>query len=82
MLEREPAVPGDVIGVRMGLDRTEDPDVAAVGLLEVLLDRERRIDDDRDSRIFVADEVRRAPEIVRDELREDHAATLAVVSAI
>ena len=47
VLEREPPVPGEVVGVRVRLDRADDADVAPLGLVEVLLDREGRIDDDR-----------------------------------
>ena len=49
------------------------PDAAPLRLLEERLDREGRVDDDRDPRVLVADEVRRAAEVVVDELREDHA---------
>ena len=46
VLEREPAVPRDVVGVRVRLDRANDANAATLGFLEVLLDREGRIDDD------------------------------------
>ena len=52
----------------------DDADVAPLGLLEVLLDREGRVDDDRVTGTRIADEVRRTAERVVDELREDHAA--------
>ena len=47
MLEREPSVPGDVVGVRVRLDDAHEPHVAPLRLLHVLLDRERGVDDDR-----------------------------------
>ena len=72
VLEREPPVAGEVIGVRVGLDRADDAHVALRGLVEVLLDREGRVDDDRVARSRVADEIRGASERVVDELREDH----------
>ena len=72
VLEREPPVAGEVIGVRVGLDRADDAHVALRGLVEVLLDREGRVDDDRVARSRVADEIRSASERVVDELREDH----------
>ena len=72
MLEREPPVPGEVVGVRVRLDRADDADVALRGLLEVLLDREGRIDDDGVTGTGIADEVGGAAERVVDELREDH----------
>ncbi len=74
VLEREPAVTRDVVGVRVGLDRANEANSASLGFLEVLLDRERRVDDDCLARALVADQVRSAPESVVDELREDHSA--------
>ena len=72
VLEREPPVPGEVVGVRVRLDRADDADVALRGLLEVLLDREGRVDDDGVTGTGIADEVGGAAERVVDELREDH----------
>ena len=72
VLERQPAVPGEVVGVRVRLDRPDEADAAPPGLLEVLLDRVGRVDDHRDPGVLVADQVRGAAEIVVDELREDH----------
>ena len=72
VLEREAPVPGEVIGVRVRLDRADDADVALRGFGEVLLDREGRIDDDRVTGTGIADEVGGAAERVVDELREDH----------
>jgi len=66
-------VPGNVIGVRVGLERAHDPDVFLLCSGEVALNRKRGIDDDRLAGLFVADEVRRAPKVVVDELSEDHA---------
>ena len=45
VLQCKAAVPGDVVGVRVRLDRSDDADVAALGLVEHRLDRERRVDD-------------------------------------
>ena len=59
------------------------PDAAPLRLLEVLLDRVRRVDDDGVPGRLVADEVRGAAEVVVDELREDHdARRVAAASAI
>ena len=74
MLEREAPVPGDVVGVRVRLDDAHDAHVAPLGLLEVLLDREGRVDDHGLPASRIADEIRRTPERVVDELREDQAA--------
>jgi hypothetical protein len=75
MLEREPAVARKVIRVRVRLDRAHDAYAAPLGLLEVLLDCERRIDDHGLARRLVADEIGRTSERVVDELREDHSAS-------
>ena len=72
VLEREPTVAGEVIRVRMRLDHPDEADVASVGLLEILLDRESGIDDHCVARARVADEVRGTAERVVDELGEDH----------
>ena len=65
-------MPREVIGVRVRLDDADDADLAPLGLLEVLLDREGRVDDDGVAGSRIADEVRGAAERVVDELREDH----------
>ena len=72
VLEREPAVPGDVVGVRVRLEHARDPHVPLLGLLEVRLDRVRGIDDHGLTRGLVADQVGRAAEIVVDELPKLH----------
>ena len=72
LLEREASVPGDVVGVRVGLEHADDSDALLVRRREVLLGRVSRIDDDGLVRLLVADEVRRAAEVVVDELPEDH----------
>ena len=72
MLEREAAVPGDVVGVRVRLDRPDDPEPAPLGLREQRLDRERRVDEHGDAGFFVSHEVTRAAEIAVQELMEDH----------
>ena len=72
VLEGESTVPGEVVCMRVRLDDAGDTDVAPVGLLEVLLDREGRVDDDGVARSRIADEVGRTPERIVDELREDH----------
>ena len=74
VLEREASVSGDVVRVRVGLEDADDPHVATRRLLEVLLDRVGRVDDDGIARVLVPDQVRRAAEIVVDELREQHSA--------
>ena len=47
LLEREPAVAGDVVGVVVRLEHARDPQPAAFGDGDQLLDRVRRVDDDR-----------------------------------
>ena len=81
MLEREPAVPGDVVGVRVRLEDARDPDVPFLRLGEVGLDRVRGIDDHGLTRGLVADQVGRAAEIVVDELPKLHEKTLTQTPA-
>ncbi len=71
VLEREPSVPGDVVGMGMRLEHALDAHALLLGKCEVLLDRERGIDDHGDSRLRIPDEVRRAPEILVHELPEE-----------
>ena len=71
-LEREAAVPGDVIRMGVGLDRPDEVDRAPLSLLDVLLDRVRGVDDDGCAGTRIADEVGSAAECVVDELLEDH----------
>jgi hypothetical protein len=61
-----------VIRVRVRLDDADDAHIAPLRFVEVMLDCERRVDDDRVARARVADEVRRTAERVVDELGEDH----------
>ena len=72
VVEREAPVPGEVVGVRVRLEHAGQPHVPVRRLLQVLLDRVGRVDDDRDARVLVADQVRRAAEAVVDELAKDH----------
>ena len=75
----KPAVARDVVGVRVRLEHALDADVLLRGRLEVLLDRECRVDDDRDGGVAVSDQVRGAPEVVVDELPEDEHRALSLV---
>ena len=50
------------------------PQPAGRGLLEERLDRERGVDEHRLARLLVPDQVRRAAEVVVDELAQEHAA--------
>ena len=74
VLEREAAVSGEMIRMSVRLDDADDPHAAALGLLEVLLDRVGGIDHDRLAGALVAHEIRRATKGVVDELGEDHGA--------
>jgi hypothetical protein len=71
-LEREAAVAGDVVGMGMGLENADELDLSALALIQILLDRVRRIDQDGDSGLLVADEVGGTPQVVVDELLEEH----------
>ena len=68
----EPAVARDVVGVRVRLDDVHDAEAVAARELEVLVDRDRRVDHDRLAR--VGDDVRGAAEICIDQLAEEHRA--------
>ncbi len=72
VLEREPSVPGHVIGVSMGLEDAHDSDVRFPRRIEVLLDRVRGVDQERLPLAGVADQVGGAAEIVVDELAKQH----------
>jgi hypothetical protein len=74
VLEREPTMPREVVSVSVRLDGADDADVAPLGLLEVLLDRECRVDHGCLPGARIADEIGSTPERVIDELREDHPA--------
>ena len=65
-------MPGDVVGVVVGLEDVGDADPEVARQLEVLVDLEARIDHRGDARLLVADEVRGTPEIVVNQLSEDH----------
>ena len=72
VLEGEPAVAGDVIGVGVRLEYADKLDLVLRRRVQILLDGESGIDDDRLPRLLVADEIRGAPEIVVDELSKEH----------
>src|SRR5207245_1369945 len=60
----------------------DDPDAEPLRLGQVGLDRVRRIDEHRLARLLVAEEVGRAPEVLVDELPEEHCdRTLALAPA-
>src|SRR5205085_11457427 len=70
--DRGAAVPGDMVGVRMRLEDGNERDLAPTALLEILLDRIGGIDEHCHPGVFVTDQVRGTPEIVVDELLEEH----------
>jgi hypothetical protein len=72
MLEREPAVTGDVIGVGVRLQDPDDPDVVVGREVQVLLDGVRRVDHQGFATHWVADQVGGAAKVVVDELAEQH----------
>ena len=78
VLEREPAVPRDVVGVVVRLDDAHDAQRVALRLLDVLLDRERGVDDDRLAGLLGADQVGGAAEVGVDELSKQHEVSLYV----
>ena len=83
MFEREPAVAGDMVGVRVRLQHAHDPHALLLGRHQVLLDRVGGVDQQRLARVGVTDEVGGAPEVLVDELPEQHPAlTLAAGLAV
>ena len=83
VLEGEAAVARDVVRVGMRLERPYDTHVEPRRLVEHGLDRVGRVDDHGDAGLLAADEVRGAPEIVVQDLREEHRGpTVATGSAI
>ena len=72
VLEREPPVPRDVVGVRVRLEHRDEFDAPPLALVEILLDCIRGIDEHRGSGVLVADQVGRTAEVVVDELLEEH----------
>src|SRR5262249_62239943 len=77
-----PSVAGEVIGVRMGLQHADEPDVVMFRFRQHRLDVKGRVDDDRHTLVLVADEVTGAAQVVVQELLEEHGATLAPVTAM
>ena len=73
----QPAVAGDVVGVVVGLEHVLDRDAHVARERQVLVDLEARVDDGRDARVLVADEVGGAAEVVVHDLAEDHGPSLA-----
>ncbi|MDX6507943.1 MAG: hypothetical protein QOG06_2587 [Gaiellaceae bacterium] len=74
VLEREPAVAGDVVGVRVRLENANDAYAAALGLRELGLDCVGGIDDHGLAGCLVADQVGRTAEVVVHELAKEHVA--------
>jgi hypothetical protein len=72
VLEREPAVPGDVVGVRVRLDDDDRADAPLRAGIQIPLDRVSGVDDGGDAGLLVADEVRAAAQVVVHELPEQH----------
>ena len=70
---RQPPVAGHVVGVVVRLEDVLDVDAEVAREVQVLLDLELGIDHRHDTRLLVADEVGRAPEVVVGDLAEDHA---------
>jgi hypothetical protein len=68
---------GEMVGVRVCLDRADDSDAPAHCLGEHGLDRIRGIDDRCDAGVFVSHEIARTAQVVVQELVEDHGPTVA-----
>jgi hypothetical protein len=72
LLEREPPVTRDVVGVRVRLEHADEPRSQPLRLFQVGLDPVGGIDEDGRPGRLAPDEVRGAAEIVVQELLEEH----------
>ena len=72
VLEREAPVSRQVIRVGVRDERADQPHLVPLRGLKQVTEREERVDNHRDARFLVADQVRRAAEIVVQELPEKH----------
>ncbi len=68
----EAAVAGDVVGVVVGLEHVPDPHPVQARQPPIGVDVPLRIDDHGDARFPVGDEVRRATEVLVDDLAKKH----------
>ena len=83
VLERQPSVTRYVVGVRVRLQHAHDAHALLFGRREVRLDRVGGVDQQCLARVGVADEVGGTPEVLVDELPEQHPAlTLAAGLAV
>ena len=82
VLERQPAVAGDVVRVGVRLQHARDAHAAPLGERAHRLEVERRVDDDGYSRQVVTHQVGRAAEILVENLLEQHAPKLAPPFAV
>ena len=69
---RQPAVAAHVVGVVVGLEDVLDRDAEVAREPQVLADLQPRVDDRRDARVLVADQVGGAAEVLVRDLAEDH----------
>ena len=74
MVERQPPVPGEMVGVGVRLQHPHDAQAGALRLLEIRLDRVSGVHDNRLAALLVTNQVGRAAEIVVDALEKDHCA--------
>jgi hypothetical protein len=72
VLEREPAMAGDVVGMRVRLEHADDPHAGSLGFREVGLDCVGGVNDHGLAGCLVADQVGRAAEVVIHELAKEH----------
>jgi copper transport protein len=68
--------------MRVRLERRHEADAPPLAGIRVLLDGVCRVDDHGNSGMLVTDEVRPAPQVLVDELHEEHGPTLATDAAI
>jgi hypothetical protein len=68
----QPSVAGDVVGVVVGLEHVLDADAEIAREAQILVDVQARVDDRRDARVLVADQLARAAQVVLRDLAKDH----------
>src|SRR5215210_5492537 len=80
VVERQPSVPGYVVGVRVRFEHADQAYALVLRRCEILLDGKGRVDHERLAGGLVADQVRGAAKIVVDELAEQHGKSLTTAA--
>jgi len=68
----QPAVPGDVVGMVMGLQHMLNADPHVASEIQILVGLKPRIDDGGHPGLLIANQIRRTAEIIVRDLSKDH----------